>query len=85
MSFERRDKLFDTAEKVLSALFIVGGRYTKKEIKSRLQEVYDTYGISSIAKATSLGDYFELKRAHIFNSKTGKCDEGFEIIAKRFK
>ena len=45
--------------------FKTGGRYTMKEIKQKLSEIYSLLGISRNPKATDLGKYFNLQRTRL--------------------
>ena len=63
---------------VIYSKFKVGDRFTKKEIKQILQDVYGNLGIISKAKATDLGKYFTLKRTCItLSDKT--IENGFKL------
>lgn len=62
--------------------FKEGTRVTKTDIKTSLQNIYDTTGYKSTAKASDLGDWFELKDVKIKTS-TGKSEHGFELIKRR--
>ena len=58
-----------TKESELSSIiyskFNVDSRYTLKEIKSTLQDIYRDLGITSRPKASDLGKYFKLQRTRI--------------------
>ena len=58
-----------TKESELSSIiyskFKVDSRYTLKEIKSTLQDIYRDLGITSKPKASDLGKYFKLQRTRI--------------------
>lgn len=41
--------------------FLIGKEYSKKEIKTKLGEIYSKIGISKTPKATELNEYFNLK------------------------
>ena len=56
--------------------FQVNSRYTLKEIKSGLQDIYKDLGITSKPKATDLGKYFNVSEVKIPNN-TGKRDKGY--------
>lgn len=45
--------------------FRIGERYTMKFIKQTLQKIRDRLGISGVAKATDLGEYFKLTKTNI--------------------
>ena len=70
-----------TKESELSSIiyskFKIDSRYTLKEIKSTLQDIYRDLGITSKPKATDLGKYFKLERIKFFDSQTKKRIEGF--------
>ena len=52
-------------------------RYTLKEIKSILQDLYRDLGITSTAKASDLGKYFDLIRVKFTDPVTKKRIEGY--------
>ena len=58
--------------------FIVGGRYTKSEIKEKLGNIYEQIRLDRTPKATDLENYFEIKRCIL--TVDGKRHEGFEIV-----
>ena len=57
--------------------FQKGSRYTLKEIKSTLQDIYRDLGITSKPKATDLDKYFNLTRTKFSDPKTKKRIEGY--------
>jgi hypothetical protein len=57
--------------------FQIGERYTLKEIKSVLQDIYRDLGITSKPKATDLDKYFNLTRIKFSDPKTKKRIEGY--------
>lgn len=71
--------------KMLPLYFIVGKRYTKAEIKAKLQEIYDKIGYAEKAKSEQLQNkkWYEIKECKIPNG-AGKCNNGFEIIRPQF-
>ena len=70
----------DQVIKDVKSKFIVGGRYSKSEIKEILRAIYESNGYSKTPKANDLEDYFELKECLIMNRETGRRDRAFEII-----
>ena len=50
---------------VIYSKFKIDSRYTLKEIKSTLQDIYRDLGITSKPKASDLGKYFKLQRTRI--------------------
>ena len=67
----------DELSSVVYKKFQIGSRYTLKEIKSILQDIYRDLGITSKAKATDLENYFSLTRVKFSDSKTKKRIEGY--------
>ena len=57
----KRDKL----SSLIYSNFKTGDRYTSKDIKQKLHEIYNILGISKTPKATDLGDYFTLVKTKI--------------------
>ena len=55
----------DKLETLVYTNFKTGGRYTMKEIKQKLSEIYSHLGISRTPKATDLGKYFNLQRTRL--------------------
>lgn len=45
--------------------FNVGEKYSMKELKSKVQEIYQKLGITKTPKATDLGKYFTLKKTKV--------------------
>ena len=58
--------------------FKVGERYTPKEIKRILQNIYRDLGITNKAKATDLSKYFNIKRTSVY-TKDKKVQEVFRL------
>ena len=61
----KNDLKGDKLKTLIYSNFKTGGRYTMKEVKQKLAEIYNILGISKTAKATDLGDYFTLQRTRI--------------------
>ena len=57
--------------------FQVNSRYTLKEIKLVLQDIYKDLGITSKPKATDLGKYFGLTKIKFSDTVTGKRIHGY--------
>lgn len=47
---------FELTKLEIKRLFVVGNRYTRKEVKEKLQELYNRLGINRVAKHTDLSD-----------------------------
>ena len=67
----------DELSSVVYKKFQVNSRYTLKEIKSTLQDIYRDLGITSKPKATDLDKYFNLTRTKFSDPKTKKRIEGY--------
>lgn len=55
----------------------VGVKYTRKEIKNKLQKVYDELGISQTANATDVEKYFNVRSCYV-----ERINRGYEIVSK---
>jgi hypothetical protein len=64
--------------------FQVGKRYSSKEAKIMLAELYEKAGYLATAKATDLRSWFEMKQALLTEKGTGKRINGFKLL-KRLK
>ena len=60
--------------------FEVGKSYTKPVIKSTLAKIYKEVGYKVTAKATDLSNYFEIRRASVFDGV--KRVGGFKLLSK---
>ena len=67
----------DELSSVVHKRFQIGSRYTLKEIKLVLQDIYRDLGITSKPKATDLDKYFNLTRTKFSDPKTKKRIEGY--------
>ena len=63
--------------------FIVGEKYTRKEIKFVLSKVYSSQGLNKNPKASDLENYFELSPVLITNPKTKKREHGYKIVKRK--
>ena len=70
----------DRIKTVFSELFIIGEKYSLKQIKEIISVVYSDLMISKTAKATDLEDYFNIRKCTI-NLKDGKRINGYEILS----
>ena len=64
----------------VSEMFKIGKRYSRKDIKLLLSQIYNSLEIKKIAKANDLEKWFEVKEVK-FPDATGKWIHGFEILA----
>jgi hypothetical protein len=71
------DNNFEVDKKIYEN-FLVGSRYTKKDIKAKLKEIYQEEGYQRTAKAIDLDRYFGLKPI-----LTSSKEHGFEILYKK--
>ena len=76
---DSRIKINNLSTKV-SEMFKIGKRYSRKDIKLLLSQIYNSLEIKKIAKANDLEKWFEVKEVK-FPDATGKWIHGFEILA----
>ena len=76
---DSRIKINSLSTKV-SEMFKIGKRYSRKDIKLLLSQIYSSLEIKKIAKANDLEKWFEVKEVK-FPDATGKWIHGFEILA----
>ena len=76
---DSRIKINNLSTKV-SEMFKIGKRYSRKDIKLLLSQIYSSLEIKKIAKANDLEKWFEMKEVK-FPNATGKWIHGFEILA----
>ena len=70
-----------SVQDLIRASFTVGSRYLRREIKDTLRGIYDRSGLESVtAKATDLGDIFELSQIKMTDPATGRLAPGFLVI-----
>ena len=69
----------DTRKEIIFNTFQIQQRYTLKEIKEKLGEIYSSLNISKTPKASDLEEYYEVKKCTI-NFPSGKRENGLEII-----
>lgn len=70
----------DAIKEIILVNFKFPSKYTLKEIKTKLQEIYITLGISKTPKASDLEKYFEVKKCTI-NFPNGKRENGYQLIS----
>lgn len=64
--------------------FIIGNKYSLKFIKTELKSLYDSLNIiGKTAKATDLGEWFELRQTYLIDPTTRRKDKAFEILKKK--
>lgn len=74
---KEENTIYNLTKSDLSLYFTIGERYSKKDIKVKLRNLYIDKGINKTALATDLNNWYEIK--HICNSELGN---GFEILAE---
>lgn len=79
---EFQDALKEDVNMVYNS-FIVGEKYTRKEIKSVLSKVYSSQGLNKSPKASDLENYFELSPVLLTNPKTKKREHGYKIVKRK--
>ena len=60
--------------------FNIGDRYLMSDLKTILKDIYSSLSISKTAKATDLGEYFELTKTHVVVDGVSK--NGFKLGEK---
>ena len=74
----KNDLKGDKLASLIYSNFKTGDRYTSKDIKQKLHEIYTFLGISKTSKATDLGKYFTLVKTKVtLSDKTVK--DGFRL------
>ena len=74
----KNDLKGDKLASLIYSNFKTGDRYTSKDIKQKLHEIYTLLGISKTSKATDLGNYFTLVKTKVtLPDKTVK--DGFRL------
>ena len=68
-----------------SNIFKLGTRYTLKDIKEIISNIYVKLNLSKAPKATDLLEYFEVKQVLIYDPETKKQSKGYEIIGLKIK
>lgn len=56
-------------------------RYSLKEIKSSLHEIYKRLGIKKTAKASDISDFFNVQQVNLYDPMTKKRSAGYELIS----
>ena len=76
---------FELTKLEIKRLFVVGNRYTRKEVKEKLQELYNNLGIKRTAKYTDLSEVMSIKDVKV----KGEREEGkvvsVDILGKKVK
>jgi len=65
----------------ISAIFIIGSKYSKAQIKEMLRKFYEENNITKTPKASDLEEYFNLKTCKI--KINDKWENGFLIISEK--
>lgn len=68
-----------TLQNIIYSRFKCGERYTSKDLKEILREIYQDLGISRSPKANDLGQYFKLTKTNITNQESKKLENGFRL------
>ena len=63
------------------SLFVVGSKYSTKQIKEMLRKFYEENNITKTPKASDLEQYFNLRPCKFVDKELGKKVNGFEIIS----
>lgn len=65
-------------------VFDIKVRYTLKDIKTRLREIYTKFGMTKTAKASDINEWFRTKTVTIIDEAKNKIN-GFEILSLKEK
>ena len=71
-----RDNILQEFESV----FVIGNRYSNKDIKLYLTNIYSRLGLYKTPKTTDLNEFFEVKKVQIFSSDRSSKENGLEIL-----
>lgn len=80
---ENEVQVADSSDNILGRLketFTIGEKYLLKEIKNKLQDIYSSLGLSKIAKAKDLEEYYNTKIVYIWLSEEKKQSKGYELL-----
>ena len=70
-------------DEIIYQSFEIGKRYFKSDIKEILKNIYLSKNYQKTPKASDLQEYFEVKIYQATNPKSGKKENGFEILNKK--
>ena len=79
---EQAYQVLSSTGKIITAChsrFVSGGRYTLKEVKEGMQEIYDTLGLFQRAKAVDIEKYLDVEKKQL-TSPTTKKRELYYVI-----
>ena len=62
--------------------FKEGDKYTLKDVKTVLEQIYNTISYSKLPKSADLKEFFKIKECLIPDKKSGKRVRGYELIKK---
>ena len=65
---------------MLSSYFNINQRYSLREIKDKIQLIYNNLKVQKTPKATDLLEFYEVKECLITDKVTGKRVKGYEIL-----
>lgn len=68
---------------LISTQFFVGSKLLLRDIKERLQYLYDNLDIKKTAKATDIEEYFEIKDIRI-KMEDGRQSKGYELLKIKY-
>lgn len=69
----------DPLSSMIYQIFQISQKYTLKEIKERLGEIYISLGITKTPKASDLEEYYETKSI-LISENNGKRQKGYELL-----
>ena len=65
----------------LISYFFIGKRYSLKEIKETLRDIYVNLSLTKTPKASDLEDYFEVRLIKFYDPREAKRVKGYEILS----
>ena len=82
VDIEQAYRVISNTEKIITAChsrFVTGGKYTLKEVKEGMQDIYNALGLSRRAKAVDIEKYLDVDKKQ-FTSPTTKKRELYYVI-----
>lgn len=73
----------DPIKSMIYTKFELTKKYTLKEIKNILSEIYTQLTINKSPKATDLAEYFVVKECKLYDNKTKKQSKGYQLISMK--
>lgn len=75
------ESLSSPLKKEVYSIFKLKTRYSLKDIKYILTDLYKRLGIKKTAKASDISDFFNVQQVNLYDSTTKKRTAGYELIS----